>query len=224
MNGRGRLGAARDWLDESIALAHSCNYSRPFAFSRACLAALHAQCGEVEEAQRTFAAARTSSPDRQFAVTLTIDLAAAWIAVVTGEPATALDQILRAAQNARQAGVHSYEGWLLHDAARMGFAPDVADWLAKLAKSTDVALAYARSRGAIALASKQSADLLDAAAIAADTALDLFAAELAASASRIEQRTGEDRGRQPQQPSPRDISHTAATRALPACAAVCSAA
>ncbi|MFG2507002.1 hypothetical protein ACGFOW_16045 [Streptomyces rubiginosohelvolus] len=94
----------------------------------------------------------------------------------------------------------------------------------RLAESTDGALAYARSRGAIALASKQSADLLDAVAIAADTGLDLFVAELAASASRIERRTGEDRGRQPQQPSPRDISHTAATRALPACAAGCSAA
>ncbi|MEV7951747.1 LuxR C-terminal-related transcriptional regulator [Streptomyces rubiginosohelvolus] len=189
----GRLGYAHDWLVESIALARSYDYPRPLAFSYACLAAVHAQQGHLEQAQAAYEEALGSSPDRQFAVGLTVDLAAAWIAIFRGEAGQAFAIVQRAAEAARTTAVHSYEGWLLSDAARMGFASEVRERLAALAESTDGNLARARSLSAAALAEGLYDSLCRAAEICADIGLELLAAETAVAASQSALRSGDDR-------------------------------
>ncbi|SMQ14590.1 ATP-, maltotriose-and DNA-dependent transcriptional regulator MalT [Streptomyces sp. Ag82_O1-12] len=189
----GRLEQARDWYAEAISLARANDYPRPLVLSCAGLAAVQAQLGAVAEARSALEGAR-SAPDLQQASNLSVQLAAAWIEAADGHLPEARALLTAAAHRAGEVGMHSYEGWLLSDAARLGGAAQAQDRLGELARTSDSDLARARAISARAHATG-SADALHT---AADQCLlvgaELLAAETACEASRAAEREGDQRG------------------------------
>jgi len=108
-----------------------------------------------------------------------LPLGRAWAQVAAGEIPAARDLLLEGATAAEQAGHGPAAAWLLHDAARLGAAPEAASRLAALAAGSDSALVALRADHAAALAAGD-ADGLDA---CADRFDDLGAAVLGAEAA-----------------------------------------
>jgi DNA-binding CsgD family transcriptional regulator len=120
-------------------------------------------------------------------------LADAWDAVARGDLITARKVLIDAAEPAVESGHVTSAIWLLHDAARLGCAPDVAEQISELAARTDSTMAAARAEHARALVAGRAADL----AVAADRfeaiGAYLYAAEAATAAADAARAAGDQR-------------------------------
>ncbi|WP_189095614.1 helix-turn-helix transcriptional regulator [Streptomyces kronopolitis] len=189
----GHLGAAHDWFTESLGLARGHGFRRAVVFAGAGLAAVHAQAGRADRAERELAATGGPDGERQQASWLIRQLALAWQHAARGARPAAQRALLAAAARARATGMASYEGWLLADAARLGAAPEVRTRLAELAADGDSPLAGARARLAAGLADEDHRALRAAAERCARLGADMTGAEAAGEASALAARAGESR-------------------------------
>ena len=120
-------------------------------------------------------------------------LGRAWASVANGELVSGRAVLLAAGDDAARAGHVPTACWLLHDAARLGAAQDVARPLAQLAAVTDSALAGARARHAAALVAADAHELEAAADRFEALGACLAAAEAIAAAAAERRRRHERR-------------------------------
>ncbi len=122
-----------------------------------------------------------------------VDRGRAWGSVAAGRLGVACDQLLAAADAARQAGEHSLESASLHDLARLGRVELALERLVELADTVDGPLMAARVAHAVAL-SDDDADALDATSDAfAALGAQLYAAECSTAAAAAHRRAGSSR-------------------------------
>jgi DNA-binding CsgD family transcriptional regulator len=125
------------------------------------------------------------------------DLADAWTAHVSRQPAEAARQLGEAAARAAATGHRTAESWLLHDLVRIGGqgagGQDTGDRLRELATECDSPLVSARARHALAVRAHDARELAAAADDFAALGAMLLAAEAAAGAAEAYSRSGEPR-------------------------------
>ncbi len=190
---QGRVRTAQRWLREGIALMRD---SDPFNNLSATLAefahasALAADLTQAEEALWEAEATRASSFRMDEGH---VALSRAWIAAARGELTFARSSARATADACGAMGQRTYEAAALHDVARLGGAPEVADRLAELCQVTDSSLIQCFAARASALAGRDAPALTRTSADLEGLGADLYAAEAAAEAARIyrdEGRTG----------------------------------
>ncbi|WP_328540354.1 LuxR C-terminal-related transcriptional regulator [Streptomyces sp. NBC_00344] len=189
----GHLGPAHDWFTEALGLAHGHRAGRAAVFAGAGLAVVHAMAGRVERAGSELEALYNPETEQQHASRLMRQLAVAWRSAARGATEEAHRTLADAAGQAREAGMSSYEGWLLTDAARLGRASEVRARLAELAAAGDSPLADARARLAAALADDDHLRLREAAERCGRLGADMAGAEAATDAAAAAARAGETR-------------------------------
>ncbi|MEU1280061.1 LuxR C-terminal-related transcriptional regulator [Streptomyces sp. NPDC005805] len=189
----GRLHAAHRWFAEAAALSQSHRYPRTRTLAHSGLAAVRAQQGDATGARRALAEADATPADQQQAVLLVLELARAWCRAASGDLPGARDVLTKAAARARATGVHSYEAWLLAEAARLGGERQTADRLAELHADGDALTVRVWAERARALLHGDQESLGVAAEQCAAAGLDLLAAETAAAAAEAARREGDDR-------------------------------
>ncbi len=118
-------------------------------------------------------------------------LADGWCAAAHGDLVGARRLLQEAARAAQATGHVTSAIWLLHDAARLGSAPEVVETITALAAGTDSVLAAARARHVRALVAADLNGLVIAADAFAGIGTDLLAAEVLVAADRLA-RSGDD--------------------------------
>jgi DNA-binding CsgD family transcriptional regulator len=190
---QGRVRTAQRWLREGIALMRD---SDPFNNLSATLAefahasALAADLTQAEAALSEAEATRASSFRMDEGH---VGLSRAWIAAARGQLTFARSSARATADACGAMGQRTYEAAALHDVARLGGAPEVADRLVELGRVTDSSLIRCFAARASALAGRDAPALMRASADLEGLGADLYAAEAAAEAEMIyrdEGRTG----------------------------------
>ncbi|MFD0165442.1 LuxR C-terminal-related transcriptional regulator [Streptomyces decoyicus] len=189
----GHLGPAHDWFTEALSLARGQQARRATAFAGAGLAVVLAQTGRADRARTALETARCPEGERQHASRLMRQLATAWHTAAHGATEEAQQVLAEAAGQAREAGMSSYESWLLADAARLGAAVEVSGRLAELAADGDSPLAGLRARFAAALAADDHRRLREVAQRSEELSADMMGAEAATEASAAAERAGDPR-------------------------------
>jgi DNA-binding CsgD family transcriptional regulator len=111
-----------------------------------------------------------------------IEQARAWVAVSSGDLATAIEVLHLLAGRTRADGFAAHEMFALYDLARLGRATEVVDRLDELSHTVEGRLGPAMAWHVRSVAGQDGAGLLAAADELADLDLNLFAAEAAAGA------------------------------------------
>ncbi|MGW9432269.1 helix-turn-helix transcriptional regulator, partial [Streptomyces decoyicus] len=189
----GHLGPAHDWFTEALSLARGQQERRATAFAGAGLAVVLAQTGRADRARTALETARCPEGERQHASRLMRQLATAWYTAAHGATEEAQQMLAEAAGQAREAGMSSYESWLLADAARLGAAAGVSGRLAELAAAGDSPLADLRAGFAAALAADDHRWLREVARRCEELGADMMGAEAATEASAAAARAGDPR-------------------------------
>jgi DNA-binding CsgD family transcriptional regulator len=189
---QGRPATALQWVGRASTTidAHRFEGLRPIvaairAAARGLLgdvAASAATAGEVDRLTLGFGALAVELP-----------LGRAWSLVAAGDPRSARDVLLSAADDAEALGFVPAAGWLLHDAARLGAADVVATRLATLAAATDSDLVRLRAEHAAALVVGDGDRLSAVAEQFEAIGAVLVAAEAAAQAADASRRRGDER-------------------------------
>jgi ATP/maltotriose-dependent transcriptional regulator MalT len=117
----------------------------------------------------------------------------AWALAALDDRTRAVAALLDAGQRARERGLIGSEGFVLHDAVRLGDTT-MADRLQELATISDSTLAQARALHAQAEAAGSATALIEASTTFEQLGCDLVAAEIAVAAARRLAAAGDDRG------------------------------
>ncbi|MFJ9411408.1 LuxR C-terminal-related transcriptional regulator [Streptomyces sp. NPDC101393] len=189
----GHLGPAHDWFVEALGLARGHRVRRAVTFAGAGLAVVLAQTGRVDRADAELAQLRGPETERQQASLMMRQLATAWRSAVSGAAEEAQRVLAAAAGQAREAGMSSYESWLLGDAARLGAAAEVRGRLAELSAGSDSPLTAVRARLAAALTDGDHGELYEVAQRCGQLHADMPGAEAATEASAAAGRAGDPR-------------------------------
>lgn len=158
------------------------------------LALMHGQLGEPDagEAALEELAALPDTPLLMMDIEL-VERGRAWVAAASGDLPQARAVLFEAADRARASGAATVEASILHDIARLGAAPDVADRMADVASTIDGELAGARALVVAALAKGDTGGLLAAAEQFERLGAFLWAAEAANEAAILTRAAGETR-------------------------------
>ncbi|MEU8994731.1 LuxR family transcriptional regulator [Streptomyces caniferus] len=189
----GHLGPAHDWFAEALGLARGHQVRRAVAFAGAGCAIVLAQAGRIDRADDELTRIQGPETERQQASLLMRQLATAWRSAASGAAEEGRRILAAAAEQAREAGMASYESWLLGDAARLGAAAEVRGRLAELAAGSDSALADARAGLAAALIDGSHQGLYEVAQRCERLGADMAGAEAATEASAAAGRAGDPR-------------------------------
>jgi DNA-binding CsgD family transcriptional regulator len=120
-------------------------------------------------------------------------LADAWEAVARGDLITARKLLTDAAEPAVESGHVTSAIWLLHDAARLGCAPDVVGQITELAARTDSKMAAARAEHVRAVVAGGASELAAAADRFEALGAYLYAGEAATAAAEAARAAGDQR-------------------------------
>jgi len=187
---QGRLATARRYYSEAVGLADATRFAGPRRLALSGLAVACAMLGDAAAAAQALAQ-RAAGPSFGFRGPEQ-DLADAWTAQVTRQPAQAVRQLGEAAARAAATGHRTAESWLLHDLVRLG-GHGAADRLRELADECDSRLVSARARHALAARARDARELAAAADDFEALGAMLLAAEAAAGAAEAYIRAGEPR-------------------------------
>jgi DNA-binding CsgD family transcriptional regulator len=154
------------------------------------LALAHAMLGDAEAA-RDVLRERETVPRFGF-LEPEQALADAWTAVAAGQPDTAKERFIAAADQARESGHLTAESWLLHDLMRTT-RTDVSGRIGELAAACDSPLISARARHASAARARDQQELRCAADDFEAMGAMLLAAEAASAAAEVLSRAGDRR-------------------------------
>jgi DNA-binding CsgD family transcriptional regulator len=177
---RGRLvEASRAAGQATAALATSGIFAGMAHAERAHIAALS---GDSVRAADAFAEAERAQRDIMVVLYPWIEQARAWVAVASGDLATATEVLRRLAERARGDGFAGHEVLALYDLVRLGHAASVADRLDYLSNVVEGRLAPVMAWHARAVREQDGSYLLSAVDEFADLELNLYAAEAAATA------------------------------------------
>ena len=187
----GRPRTAQRWLAESLALCRDYHFDGPRRLVLSGLAIAHAWLGDAGSAQRA-ADELDGLPEFGF-IAPEQQLGRAWAAAAAGDLPRARALLLAAAAAARESGYRTSEAWLLHDAARLGGADQVAARLEELGAACEGPRAAAYAQGARAAAAQDPAGLTAATDRFETLGAALLAAEAATAAAHAHQRSGQAR-------------------------------
>lgn len=189
---QGHAGLAVRCLHEAIPLLR-----RPPAlylvWALGCLGQAAAQLGDLRAAQAALAEAKELCSPTFRLFDCDVRLAEAWVAALQGEVSRASRIALDAAAAAADSGQVGFAAHAAHDAARLGEASAAARQLNGLDRLADGNLVRAFARYAQALAGGNPSELLRCADTFEELGWRLCAAEGAASASRLLERSGRAR-------------------------------
>jgi DNA-binding CsgD family transcriptional regulator len=187
---QGRVATARRYYAEAAGLAQASHFTGPQRVALSGLALAHAMLGETDAAAQALQQRATVpafgflGPEQQ--------LADAWAAVASGQPAEAAGLFRAAAAQAGSTGHRTTESWLWHDLVRIG-GKDLSGRLRELAGVCDSPLVSARARHATAVRAGDARELAGAADDFAALGAMLLAAEAAAGAAEAFTRAGDRR-------------------------------
>lgn len=187
---QGRIATARRYYSEAAGLADATRFAGPRRLALSGLAVACAMLGDAAAAAQALAQ-RDAGPSFGFRGPEQ-DLADAWTAQVSGQPAEAARQLGEAVARAAATGHRTAESWLLHDLVRMG-GQDAVGRLRELAAECDSPLVSARARHALAARARDATELAAAADDFAALGAMLLAAEAAAGAAEAYRSSGEPR-------------------------------
>jgi DNA-binding CsgD family transcriptional regulator len=203
---QGRLAVARRYYAEAAGLSEAGLFAGPRRLVLSGLALAHAMLGEADAAARVLAERATGpafgfrGPEQQ--------LADAWTAIASRQPAEATRLFREAAALASSTGHRTNEAWVLHDLMRTS-GEDTSARLRELADACDSPLVSARARHAAAARARDASELAGAAGDFEALGALLLAAEAASGAAEAYKRNGDRR------------AATAAQRRAAALAAAC---
>jgi DNA-binding CsgD family transcriptional regulator len=187
---QGRLATARRYYAEAAGLADAHRFAGPRRLALSGLALAHAMLGEADAAGHVLAerdagpAFGFREPEQQ--------LADAWTALASGQPAEAARRFQDGAAQAASTGHRTAEAWLLHDLMRTS-GEDTSGQLSELASMCDSPLVSARARHAAAARAGSGPELASAASDFEALGAMLLAAEAAAAAAEAFSRAGNQR-------------------------------
>src|SRR5215470_17518782 len=187
---QGRVATARRYYAEAAGLAQASHFTGPRCVALSGLALAHAMLGETDAAahalqqRATLPAFGFLGPEQQ--------LAGAWTAVASRQPADAAGRFQAAAAQADSTGHRTTESWLWHDLVRTS-GEDPSARLRELAGVCDSPLVSARARHAAAARGHDAEELAGAADDFAGLGAMLLAAEAAAGAAEAFTRAGDRR-------------------------------
>jgi DNA-binding CsgD family transcriptional regulator/tetratricopeptide (TPR) repeat protein len=187
---QGRIATARRYYAEAAGLAEAHHFAGPRRMALSGLALAHAMLGDAEAA-RDVLRERETVPRFGF-LEPEQALADAWTAVAAGQPDTAKERFIAAADQARESGHLTAESWLLHDLMRTT-RTDVSGRIAELAAACDSPLISARARHASAARARDQQELRCAADDFEAMGAMLLAAEAASAAAEVLSRAGDRR-------------------------------
>jgi DNA-binding CsgD family transcriptional regulator len=187
---QGRVATARRYYAEAVGLAEASRFAGPRRLALAGLALAHAMLGDGDAAAVVLAERDTGpefgfrGPEQQ--------LADAWAALASDQPATAAQRFRAAAARAAETGHRTAEAWLLHDLLRTT-GEDTSARLGELAAASDSPLLAARARHAAAARDGDAGELAAASVDFAALGAMLLAAEAASGAAGAYRRAGDRR-------------------------------
>src|SRR5215469_1571091 len=157
---QGRVATARRYYAEAAGLAQASHFTGPQRVALSGLALAHAMLGETDAAAQALQQRATVPafgflrPEQQ--------LADAWAAVASRQPAEAAGRFRAAAAQAGSTGHRTTESWLWHDLVRTS-GEDPSGRLHELASVCDSPLFSARARHAAAVRARDGRELAGAA-------------------------------------------------------------
>jgi DNA-binding NarL/FixJ family response regulator len=188
----GRPSSARRWSQEALAAATRARFTTGIRISWVLYTAASGQLGDEAAARSGLAQLQRLPADNGFMEEESA-IGTAWALAALDDRTRAVAALLEAGERARRRGLIGSEGFVLHDAVRLGDTTAV-DRLEELAVASDSALAQARALHARAEADDDAAALVAASLAFEQMGCDLMAAEAAVSASRRLAGIGDDRG------------------------------
>lgn len=188
----GRPASARRWAQEALAAATRARFTTGIRISWALYTASAGQLGDEAGARSGMAQLHRLPADTGFMQEESA-IGVAWAQAALDDRARALAALLEASEQARARGLVGSEGFLLHDAVRIGDHGG-AGRLQELASISDSAMARARALHARAEVDGDPAALIEASSTFEQMGCDLVAAEIAVSAARHLTARGDDRG------------------------------
>lgn len=177
---QGRIATARRYYAEAAGLAEANRFAGPRRLALSGLALALAMLGDADAAAQALQeravvpAFGFLGPEQQ--------LADAWTAVASRQPAVAVELFLGAAAQASSSGHRTSESWILHDLMRTS-GQDAAARIRELAGACDSPLVSARARHAVAARARDGRELMCAADDFEALGAVLLAAEAASSAA-----------------------------------------
>jgi DNA-binding CsgD family transcriptional regulator len=187
---RGRPTTAAALLGEGSATFTELTYSFRGSWTLRLLAEARALVGDMGAAEIALTEAVGAETPLQYPMDIDERRALAWVTAGGGRLGEARDALLREASAAQAQGFRAYEAMLLHDAARLGAATDVAQRLRELAGLVDGPIVAVYATHAEALAAADAAGLEAASTGFEGLGFALLAAEAAVSASAAFRRAG----------------------------------
>jgi DNA-binding CsgD family transcriptional regulator/tetratricopeptide (TPR) repeat protein len=187
---QGRVATARRYYAEATGLAQASHFAGPRRVALSGLALAHAMLGETDaaaqalEQRATVPAFGFLGPEQQ--------LADAWAAIASRQPAKASARIRAAAAQASSTGHQTTESWLWHDLMRTS-GEDASARLRDLAGACDSPLVTARARHAGATRGRDGQEMAAASGDFEALGAMLLAAEAAAGACEAFSRAGDQR-------------------------------
>jgi DNA-binding CsgD family transcriptional regulator/tetratricopeptide (TPR) repeat protein len=182
---QGHPRTAERWLREAVGQVRGTNVLGQLSFASSMLAHALALAGDVEAAENALGDALAARHSANRIDEAFIGGARVWLAAARGEAAQARSIALEEADALAAMGFKGFECVLLHDAARLGGATDVAERLTNLAKDCDGLLIPAFVRHVRALVANDGPALEQVSRDFEKMGADLFAAEAAAEASCV---------------------------------------
>lgn len=192
---RGRAAEGRRWCAEALSLAVAGDWRGPQIMALSGSAALAALAGDLDDADRATAAA-TAVPGRFGFLAPERCLGPAWVLAERGRRVDAIDHLVEGADLAARTGHRTVEAWLLHEAARLGAAPEVLGRLEEVATRCDGPLVAARLAHVRALADGPTGSVAPLVAVAdafAGLGCERLAADALHEAAERSRRGGDDR-------------------------------
>ncbi len=191
----GNLHAARDWFGEAAAALHGVDQPMLAEQTWSGLTAVHAQLGDVAEAEAAADNYREAQAARHEGGVWRLQsvIARAWLLVVRNEIAQAHDLLDEGAVYLRRRERFAHEGMLLLERARLGAAKEVSRRLGEIADLCTGGPTRLRAEAAAAMASGSGDHLLRVARACEEAGMVLVGAETALRASHVYADEGERR-------------------------------
>ncbi|MEV7676757.1 AAA family ATPase [Streptomyces sp. NPDC088752] len=183
----GNLHAARDWFGEAAAALHGVDQPMLAEQTWSGLMAVHAQLGDVDEAEAAAINYRTAQAAGHEGGVWKLQgvIAHAWLLVVRDEMAQAHNLLDEGAAYLRRQERFAHESMLLLERARLGAAKEVSQRLNEIAALCTGGPTHLRAEVAAAMASGRGDHLLRVARACEEVGMVLLGAETALRASRI---------------------------------------
>ncbi|NUP27822.1 MAG: helix-turn-helix transcriptional regulator [Nocardia sp.] len=189
---RGRFAAGIDNLEQALAALTTEGAAAWMFPARIRLAEAYSALGRTAAATEAIAEARARGGRHSAVYEPQLGIARAALAAAEGAVSTAIELSLHAADAAAGAEQYAVEAFALHTAVRFGSVA-VAERLADLAERVDGPLVRAQARHALALSRHDGAGLDEVAAEFEGLGALLSAADAAAQAATVHDRTGDRR-------------------------------